>query len=147
MTVDHSIDPADGVEPVETIRPGTNFPGEIIIDDKIQALREARKNHAGLTIWTDGSKLINGRCGAAVCWKDQKSNQWRQKSVFLGKNKESLDAELWAISEALDTAMRETSTANNSLITIFCDSQKALTANPASPFPKGKPVSQRADLL
>ena len=48
--------------------------------------------------------------------------------MFLGKNKESLDAELWAILEALDTAMRETSTANNSLITIFCDSQKALTA-------------------
>ena len=48
--------------------------------------------------------------------------------MFLGKNKEILDAELWAISEALDTAMRETSTANNTLITIFCDSQKALTA-------------------
>ncbi len=48
--------------------------------------------------------------------------------MFWGKNKESLDAELWAISEALDTAMRETSTANNTLITIFCDSQKALTA-------------------
>ncbi len=50
MTVNHSIDPADGVEPVEIIKPGTNFPGEIIIDCKIQALREARKNHAGLTI-------------------------------------------------------------------------------------------------
>ena len=43
MTVDHSIDPADGVEPVEIIKPGTNFPEEIIIDGKTQALREARK--------------------------------------------------------------------------------------------------------
>ena len=66
-------------------------------------------------MWTDGSKLSNGRCGAAVCWKDLRSNQWRQKSVFLGKNKEILDAELWAISEALYTAMRETSTVYNTL--------------------------------
>ncbi len=48
--------------------------------------------------------------------------------MFLGKNKESLDIELWAISEVLDTAMRETTTANNTPITIFCDSQKAFTA-------------------
>ena len=62
---------------------------------------------------------------AAICY--QKRNQWKQKSLFLGKNKEILDAELWAISEALDTAIRETSNANNTPITIFCDSQKALT--------------------
>ena len=127
ITVDHSIDPADGVEPVEIIKPSTNFVGKVIIDNKTQALKEGRKNHAGLTMWTDGSKLSNGRCGAAVCWKDIKSNQWRQKSVFLGKNKETLDVELWAISEALDTAMREILTVDNTLITIFCDSQKALT--------------------
>lgn len=48
------------------------------------------------------------------------------KSVFLGKNKEILDAELWAISDALDAAIRETSNANSTLITIFSDSQKAL---------------------
>ena len=101
--------------------------GKVIIDNKTQALKEGRKNHAGLTMWTDGSKLSNGRCGAAVCWKDIKSNQWRQKSVFLGKNKETLDVELWAISEALDTAMREILTVDNTLITIFCDSQKTLT--------------------
>ena len=84
MTVDHSIDPADGVERVEIIKPSTSFVGKIIIDNKAQALAEARKDHLGLTMWTDGSKLSNG-CGAAVCWKDMKSKQWRQKSVFLGK--------------------------------------------------------------
>lgn len=72
MTVNHSIDPADGVEPVEIIEPSTNFSGEIIIDCRKQALREATKDRTGLVIWTDGSKLSNGRCGAAVCWKDQR---------------------------------------------------------------------------
>jgi len=48
--------------------------------------------------------------------------------VFLGKNKETLDAKLWAILVALDTTIRETSTANHAtLLTIFCDSQKVLT--------------------
>ena len=93
----------------------------------MQAVREARKNHAGLTLCTDGSKLTNGRCGAAVYWKNKKSN-WRQKSVFLGKNKEALDGKLWTIMEVLEIATRETSAVNNTVITIFCDSQKALTA-------------------
>ena len=48
--------------------------------------------------------------------------------MFLGKNKESLDVKLWAILKALGTAIRETSTADNTLITIFYNSQKALTA-------------------
>ena len=77
-------------------------------------------------MWTDGSKLNNRRCGAAVCWEDIKTKQWRQKSVFLGKNKEILDVELWAIAESLDIALRETLTVRNTLLTIFCDSQKAL---------------------
>ena len=125
ITLDHSIDPADGVEPVKKL--GTSFPGKIIVDCKMQAVREARKNHAGLTLWTDGSKLTNGRCRAAIYWKNKKSN-WTQKSVFLDKNKETLDAELWAIMEVFEIAMRETSAINNTVITIFYDSQKAFIA-------------------
>ena len=136
LTVDHSIDPADGLEPVEIIKPSTSFAGKIVIDNKAQALTEARKDHLGLTMWTDRSKISNGRCGASVCWKDMKSKQWRQKSLFLDKNKEILDTELWAISEALDTAIRKTSTAHNTLLTIFCDSQKALTTIRLPPLQK-----------
>lgn len=66
MTIDHSIDPADGVEPVEMIKSSTNFVGKIIIYNKAQALVEARKDHLGLTMWIDGSKLFNGRCEIAV---------------------------------------------------------------------------------
>ena len=65
----------DEFEPVEIIKPGTNFVREIIIDNKAQALREARVDYTGLTIWTDGSKLSNGRYGAAVYWKDIKTKQ------------------------------------------------------------------------
>ena len=48
-----------------------------------------------------------------------------KKVRFWGKQK-SLDAELWVIQKALKTATRNTSDANTTLITIFCDSQKTL---------------------
>ena len=79
-------------------------------------------------MWTDGSKLDQGNTGAAVCWKDKKLDRWKNKSVYLGKNKGILDAELWAILEALIVATKETRNAKGTPITIFCDSQKALTA-------------------
>ena len=95
MTIDHAIDPEDGVEPVEIIQSDINFLGKIFIDNKSQVLRGAGKDYAGLVIWADGSKLSDSRCGVAVCWKNQtKHTLWRQKSVFLGKNKEILDTEL-----------------------------------------------------
>ena len=128
ITIEHSIDPADGVEPVEVIKSGTCFEGKVIVKGKKEALHEATRYRAGLVMWTDGSKLDNGNSGAAVCWRDKRLDRWKQKSVFLGKNKEILDAELWAISDALVIAIRETSNANNTPITIFCDSQKALQA-------------------
>ncbi len=53
--------------------------------------------------------------------------KWKEKIIFLGKNKEILDAELWAISEALGIA--EKMPANSKTpVTIFSDSQRALRA-------------------
>lgn len=75
---------------------------------------------------SDGSKLDNGNTGAAVCWKDKGTNRWREKIVFLGRNKEVLDAELWAILSALEIARDETFNTSNAPITIFSDSQKDL---------------------
>lgn len=116
VTVEHSIDPAEGVEPVEMMEPGNVFTGDIVIECKKQALQEAKKYGAGLVLWTDGSKLDQ-----AVCWKDKKLDKWKDKSVFLGKNKEILDAELWAVLEALDIARKETLNAKNAPLTILCD--------------------------
>ena len=47
-----------------------------------------------------------GQTAAAVCWEDKSAAKWKEKSIFMGKNKEILDAELWAISEALDIAKK-----------------------------------------
>lgn len=75
-----------------------------------------------------GSKLDQGNIGAAVCRRDKGRDQWKDKSVFLGKSKEILDAELWAILEALGITRNETLNARDMPITIFRNSQKALKA-------------------
>ena len=50
-----------------------------------------------------------------------------ETSLFLGTNKEILDAKLWAIAIALEAAKSETRDNFNASITIFTDSQEALT--------------------
>lgn len=55
----------------------------------------------------------------AVHWREKTLDLWKERSVFFGKNKEVLNAKLWAISDTLGIA------ANNILntpVTIFCDS-------------------------
>lgn len=94
ITVQHSIDPADGAEPVEIINPKFQFQGEIIIKCWKQALEEVTRYRTSLVMWTDTSKLDQGNTGAAVCWKVKLLDQWKEKNIFLGKNKEILDAEL-----------------------------------------------------
>lgn len=49
-----------------------------------------------------------------------------RESIFLGRNKEVLDAELWAILSALEIAGDEIFDSSNTPITIFSDSEKAL---------------------
>ena len=53
------------------------------------------------------------------------ADRWKEKSIFLGKNKKILDAELWAISGALGIASK-TVNIGRTPITIFCDLQKQL---------------------
>lgn len=56
----------------------------------------------------------------------QINGQVEGKSIFLGENKEILDPDLWAISEALDIAEK---IANPKMpVTIWSDSHKALRA-------------------
>lgn len=128
LSTEHSIDLANGVEPVPVTGPDFYFKGKIIIGQKEQALKEVTKNRTGLVLCTDGSKLDQGNTGAAVCWKDERLDCWKNKRFYLGKNKKILDAELWAISEALTVATKETPNAKRIPITVFYDSQKALIA-------------------
>lgn len=69
-SVEHSIDPAEGAEPVEMMNPSIVFKGDIIIECKKQALVEAKKDSKGLVLWAGESKLDKGKVGAAVCWRD-----------------------------------------------------------------------------
>ena len=61
-----------------------------------------------------------------MTWKDRSLNEWKEISLFLGKNKEVLDGKLWAIATALETAKRETRSDLSTLITVFTDSREAL---------------------
>ena len=132
ISIGHSIDLVDGVEPVENMKVD-RFTGEIVIQPKKEAIKEAKKYRAGLVMWTDGSKLDHGRVGTAVCWREKVRDLWKEKNFFLCKNKEVLDAELWAISDALDIAAKEIP---NTSVTIFCDSQEALRVIKRPPLHK-----------
>lgn len=75
----------------------------LLLKVRREHLEDARRNQPGLFLWTDGSKLDQGQAAAdAVCWEDKVTGWWKEKSVFLGKNKEIVDADLCAILEALD---------------------------------------------
>lgn len=50
ITVDHSIDPADGVEPVKKLRFDKLFKADVIVGCKKMVLEEARKNQPGLVL-------------------------------------------------------------------------------------------------
>ena len=77
-------------------------------------------------LWTDGSKLDTGNVGAAVVWFDIRLNKWQEKRRYLGENKDSFDAELWAISGALELGIKKTRNGNPTMITVFTDSQAAI---------------------
>ena len=47
----HSIDPADGIEPVESFAPSSNFGGKVIIEEKKKAVEEAKKHRPGIVIF------------------------------------------------------------------------------------------------
>ena len=104
LALDNSIYPADGIEPVENLGSAAPFPGEIVIEKKEKAIKQAKKYQVGTVVWTDGSKLDTGNVGAAVTWRDKNLDEWKERSLFLGKNKEILDAELWATAMALEAA-------------------------------------------
>lgn len=103
------------------------FQVDVIMRCKKRALQEARKNQPGLILWTDGLKVDQGQVTAVVCWEDKFISWWKKKNVFLEKNKEIVDAELWAIWEVLDIANGKAIVINIP-VTIFCDSKKALNA-------------------
>lgn len=106
-------------EPIE-------FPGKIIIQEAKTAIWEAKNDTSCLALWSDGSKGGSGGAGVAVVWKNPGSPRWEVCRLTLGKNKEVLDAELWAISQALKIALKEISPKKAGRIMAYSDAQTAI---------------------
>lgn len=91
-------------------------------------------------IWIDGSKLSQGKIRVTISSRDKSLNSRKEHSVLLEGNNETLDAELWAIANALEVAKKETLNYQNTPITVFSNSQEALNAiqlsfsHPGSPY-------------
>ena len=76
------------------------FQGEVIVEQKEDTLRVAQEwRDLERTVWTDGSRLEDGRVGAAWAW--WQGGEWRGDGSFLGTNKEVFDAEVYALLRAI----------------------------------------------
>ena len=99
---------------------------EVHVEKKEEALRTAREwteSNQMDTVWTDGSRLEDKKVGAAVAFKSRSG--WKQEGIYLGRNKEVFDAEVFAIREALRVLNRRGEAGKR--YTIFSDSQAALS--------------------
>ena len=99
---------------------------EVYVDKKEDALRKAKEwteEDQEDTVWTDGSRLEDGRVGAAIAFR--RGGSWRKRGAYLGRNKEVFDAELFAISQALDEFNSRGESSRR--YTIFSDSQAAIS--------------------
>lgn len=114
-----------GIEPV--VRSNYTMRGLFTIKNKTTAIEEATK--ASLTnniLFTDGSRLENGNAGCSVLWRTM-DRSWRAHKTHLGTNKELLDAELFAIAEALKLANQKViGNHTTHTISIFTDFSAAL---------------------
>ena len=96
---------ASGVNPGEAVEPQVwsedrAFPGQCAILEEGPALDNAKNWNWTTwgTIWTDGSRLDNGRMGAECTWRNR---SWEGKPFHLGDDKEVFDADVFAIYQAL----------------------------------------------
>ena len=99
---------------------------EVYVEKKEEALKTAKEwpeTSQKDTIWTDGSRLEDKRVGAAVAFKGD--GGWRQRKIYLGRNKEVFDAEIFAIGRALEVLNEREEEGRE--YTIFSDSQAALS--------------------
>lgn len=103
-----SCEESVGATEVERVTPrrNTKTKGIIIAQPKEIARRTALEwdETTSLTLWTDGSRLDEGRVGSGVAWKE--GNEHVGKSYHLGIRKEVFDAELFAVMEAVKRASK-----------------------------------------
>jgi ribonuclease HI len=114
----------DEPEPV-FFEDGRIFPGKIM-PDSVEEEAWARAmpwTDRQDTVWTDGSRLEDGRVGCSMVWEEEEG-RWNGQAFHLGTNKEVFDAELYAIFRAMVRfAQRKESHRH---YTIFADARAAL---------------------
>jgi ribonuclease HI len=97
------------------------FPGTIKVLEREQAKQVAKFNES-TAVFTDGSRtgrMGSEKTGAAIAQKSE--GVWRVKEWYLGYGKTALDAELFALSQALKMALKQQQPS-----VVFTDSQSAL---------------------
>ena len=89
------VDPAEGIEIIESTHPSP-FPGVITMDPPLQALEAAKKYQKDddEVWWSDGSKLEDGRIGAAAVHLDKTLAKWQSVKKALGNKQKVFDAKL-----------------------------------------------------
>jgi ribonuclease HI len=119
-----NLDPLKGFEEAQIVRKRI-FSGEVIISKKEIAISNAEKPQKGLILWTDGSKSELGFSGIGITGNIR--SKYIQKSISLKEAKESFDAELFGILEALKLARKEREKESYKFLTIFSDSQTVIS--------------------
>ena len=114
-------DPSGGFEETTELSQGL-FPGVISVLPREEALKAAMEQRPGLSLWSDGSRLDNGRVGAGVAW--QALGVWQARGIPLGIGKEVFDAELIGACEALELALK---IRDRGPVTVLLDSQAAIS--------------------
>src|SRR5699024_4950927 len=72
-----SADPSEGFE--STIQTTSHqFPGQIEVLPGPETLAAAQSLSPELTIWSDGSRLESGRCGAGIAWQESRG-AWKTR--------------------------------------------------------------------
>ena len=97
---------------------------EVHVEKKEDVLEVARNwEDERNTVWTDGSRLEDGRVEAAVAFRNGEG--WRRVGAYLGKNKEVFNTEVWAICQARRVINERDE--EETAYTIFSDAQAAIS--------------------
>jgi ribonuclease HI len=118
------------VEATRMLWTRSSLKGRVIMEDteSAKATAETWTADRGIAIFTDSSKFEDGYTGCAAVWKSGDASGWQGRKLFMGRNKEVFDAELYAIWVGLASArdhLKDNWTGAK-LITIFTDAQAAL---------------------
>ncbi|KAJ5910757.1 uncharacterized protein N7473_000060 [Penicillium subrubescens] len=118
----------------------SEFPGRIIVQRTEDALTAARTMQSGSAIWSDGSRLENGRSGAGIAWQEL-FGEWRIRSFPLVKGREVFGTELVVAVQALQAAQKMN---GSGPITVLLDSQAAIARLRHTQAGSGQELTLRA---